>query len=78
MSQLELVGLVEIAERCGVARQTARQWRHRGLLPEPGWMVSGAPIWEWRTIEEWARSSGRVSEDHPPPSWRAGPHKERA
>lgn len=56
------VGLGEIAERLGVARSTVDAWRHRGLLPEPTWpSVGGRPAWEWATIEQWARSTGRLT-----------------
>jgi hypothetical protein len=55
------VGLAEMAERLGVKAQTARMWRHRNLLPEPEWTVSGQPAWNWSTIEEWARSTGRLT-----------------
>src|SRR5690606_21271027 len=55
------VGLVEIAERLGVERQTVDAWRHRGVLPDPAWTVGGRPAWAWSTIEEWARHTGRLS-----------------
>lgn len=56
----EPVGLVEIAERLGVKRGTAKQWHHRRLLPAPRWVVSGAPAWDWSAVERWARESGRL------------------
>ena len=59
--QPEPVGLVEIAERLGVKPQTARMWRHRELLPEPSWVVSGQPAWHWPDIEAWARRTGRLA-----------------
>lgn len=62
--QLQLcdpVGLAEMAERLGVKPQTARMWRHRNLLPEPDWTVSGQPAWSWSTIEAWARATGRLT-----------------
>jgi len=55
------VGLVEIAERLGVERQTVDAWRHRRLLPDPAWTVGGRPAWAWSTIEAWARYTGRLS-----------------
>lgn len=55
------VGLVEIAERLGVERQTVDAWRHRRLLPDPAWTVGGRPAWAWSTIEAWARHTGRLS-----------------
>jgi len=57
---LDIVGLKEIAERLGVKQQTAAAWRYRGLLPAPEGTVSGAPAWNWATIDTWARSSGRL------------------
>lgn len=60
MAPLDIVGLKEIAERLGVKQQTAAAWRHRNLLPPPEGTVSGAPAWQWRTIEEWAVRTGRV------------------
>lgn len=54
------VGLTEIAEMLGVEAQTARNWRTRGVLPEPDWTVGGRPVWELRTIERWARQTGRM------------------
>lgn len=57
---LDIVGLVEIAGRLGVKRDTTDQWRARGLLPEPTWTVGGRPAWPWRHIEEWAERTGRI------------------
>lgn len=54
------VGLVEIAQRLGVTRATADQWRVRGVLPAPDWTVGGRPAWDWPTIEAWARATGRL------------------
>ncbi len=56
------VGLLEIAARLGVARQTAKGWRLEGLLPPPRWTVSGYPAWEWKDVERWARKTGRLHE----------------
>jgi len=54
------VGLVEIADRLGVARGVVDQWRHRGLLPEAEWTVGGRPAWKWETIQAWAKKTGRL------------------
>jgi hypothetical protein len=59
MTQIDIVGLKEMAERLGVKQQTAAAWRHRGLLPPPEGTVSGAPAWTWATIERWAIQTGR-------------------
>ena len=59
-TDVDPVGLVEIAERLGIIRQTADTWRQRGLLPPPRWTVGGRPAWTWADIEEWARETGRL------------------
>lgn len=63
---VEPVGLVEIAERLGVKRETAGMWHYRSQrgelpvpMPEPRWTVSGGPAWRWSDIEKWARRTGR-------------------
>ena len=56
----EPVGLSDIARRLGVAQQTAKQWKLRGLLPEPKWTVGGRPAWDWPQIEKWAKKTGRA------------------
>ncbi len=60
MSSLDIVGIKEIAERLGVKPQTAATWRLRNLLPAEEGTVSGAPAWNWSTIENWARHTGRL------------------
>ena len=60
MDSLDIVGLKEIAERLNVKPQTAAAWKHRGLLPQPEWTVSGVPAWRWSTIAWWAASTGRA------------------
>ena len=54
------VGISEIADRLGVQRATVDQWRHRGLLPDPRWTISGNPAWDWSDIETWAQETGRA------------------
>ena len=56
------VGAAEIAARLGVRPQTVHTWRHRKLMPEPRWTVSGQPAWDWPEIEAWARRTGRLRE----------------
>jgi predicted DNA-binding transcriptional regulator AlpA len=57
------VGLAEIAARLGVTRQTADNWRTRGVLPEQRWTVGGRPAWAWSDIEAWAKETGRLGSD---------------
>lgn len=59
-SKPELVGVQEIAELLDVVHQTAKQWRARGVLPEPEWTVSGVPVWRKATILKWAKETGRL------------------
>lgn len=59
---LDLVGLTEIAELCGVGPQTPYRWRTRHVLPDPEWTVSGSPVWRRAVIVEWARASGRLAD----------------
>ena len=54
------VGAAEIAARLGVRAQTVHTWRHRKLLPQPRWTVSGQPAWDWPEIAAWARQTGRL------------------
>jgi len=56
------VGAAEVAERLGVKPQTVYTWRQRRLMPEPHWIVSGQPAWDWAEIEAWARQTGRLRE----------------
>jgi ParB family chromosome partitioning protein len=56
------VGTREIAELLKVKAPTVEMWRHRGLLPEPRWVISGTPIWEATEIEQWARATGRLKD----------------
>lgn len=54
------VGLIEIAARLGVQRNTVDVWRQRDLLPQPDWTVGGRPAWNWPTIRSWAEQTGRL------------------
>ena len=54
------VGSSDIAARLDVQVATVKMWRHRGLLPEPEWTVSGRPCWNWSSIQAWASSTGRL------------------
>lgn len=61
MDLIDPVGLVEIAARLSVRRETADTWRHRGVLPEPVCEVGGRPCWDWPDVERWARETGRLT-----------------
>lgn len=59
--EVEPVGLVEIAQRLNVQRNTAKVWHARGLLPAHRWTVSGNPAWNWPEVKAWAQQTGRMS-----------------
>jgi hypothetical protein len=54
------LGEVEIAALLRVQPKTPRQWRKRGLLPEPHGTVSGRPWWPEAVILRWAKETGRL------------------
>jgi hypothetical protein len=54
------VGLTEIRQLLGAARNTVDGWRSRKLLPDPDWPVGGRPAWRWAKVEAWARATGRL------------------
>lgn len=53
----DLVGVTDIAQRLGVAVNTAWRWSkgERGKdFPEPAGRIGGRPVWKWRDVEKWA------------------------
>jgi hypothetical protein len=58
---IDLVGAQEIAGRLGVTIHTVHKWRQRNLLPAPSWRLGAGDIWQWETIEAWARETGRLA-----------------
>ena len=58
---VDLVGAQEIAGRLDVSIHTVHQWRTRKLLPAPDWRLGAGDIWQWTTIEAWARETGRLT-----------------
>jgi predicted DNA-binding transcriptional regulator AlpA len=51
----DLVGVTDIAERQGVAVNTAWRWSRRDDFPEPIGAIGRRPVWRWRDVERWAR-----------------------
>lgn len=54
------VGMVEVAQRLGVAYRTVVTWGNRKVLPARDYTVGGRPAWEWATIRAWAEETGRL------------------
>jgi predicted DNA-binding transcriptional regulator AlpA len=54
------VGSADIAKRLGLKRQTVAVWRRRHPdFPQPRWIVSGQPAWDWQDIVPWLERTGR-------------------
>ncbi len=54
-----LMGVDDVADRCGVTRKAVEAWRDRGApkgnpLPDPEIKVAGVLIWLESTIDAWA------------------------
>lgn len=54
------VGVREIAQRLGSTSSAISQCLHRGEMPDPRWVVSGRPAWDWPDVEVWAVERGRL------------------
>jgi hypothetical protein len=77
------VGLVEVADRLGLARQTLTNLRYASLhgtggvhpFPAPRWTIGGkTPAWDWQLdIVPWATATGRLGDGgRGVPDWRHG------
>lgn len=56
-----LIGVADVAllAEPPVQEKTVRQWKWRGLLPEPDFAKGGKPLWFRETILEWLYETGR-------------------
>ena len=61
LALIDPVDLPEIARRLGVKLHTTYVWMHHNKLPEPDVRFSQRPVWSWAKIEEWAKTTGRLS-----------------
>lgn len=55
------VDIAAIAERLEVPKNTVNVWRFRKVLPDPDYPLAVGPVWEWATIEEWAKRTNRYA-----------------
>jgi hypothetical protein len=59
---LPLVGLIEVAQRAGVARPTVSSWRTRPIVPpfpQPVAELAVGPVFWWPAVREWLEATGR-------------------
>jgi hypothetical protein len=54
--------MVEIAATLpdDVSHNTVKQWRNRGLLPDPTWILATGPAWTDEDIEPWIAAARRA------------------
>ena len=64
---MDLVSVVEIADRAGTTPGTVHSWRHRHAdFPVPLVTLAIGPVWEWRPVHDWLarpRKAGRPRVD---------------
>lgn len=63
---LDPVGPGDIADRLGVTSAAVANWRARGLLPAPLFVVSCGAVWPWLVVRRWAIETGRLTESPSP------------
>src|SRR4051812_43254587 len=56
----ELVGVAEVAARLGLTAERVRQLSKSGVMPEPLGELGRRVVWDWRDVESWAHSEGRL------------------
>ena len=58
----DLVDFSAIADRLNVKVATVRQWDQRKYLefPDPELSLATGRLWNWDTIERWAKDTGRL------------------
>ena len=60
---LPLVGLIEIAQKAGVKRNTVTSWRDRhDDFPEPVKELAVGPIFWWPHVRDWLVHTGRATD----------------
>lgn len=62
MFGVDLMGIAEIAQMLGLTRQRADQLSRDGAFPRPVADLKAGRIWSTEAIEEWARRTGRITD----------------
>ncbi len=60
MTDCVIVSTRDVADRLGVKQRTVYKWRQRGIFPDPD-LKQVPPLWDWSTVEAWAKNTGRLS-----------------
>jgi predicted DNA-binding transcriptional regulator AlpA len=50
-----LIGITEIGERFGVAKNTAWRWTRRPDFPAPAARLASGPVWRAADVDAWER-----------------------
>lgn len=62
---ITLIGIDEFARLAGVKPSTIRQFRWRGVLPEPAGYVQRSPYWRPETVAVWIANRRRPEDGRP-------------
>ena len=54
---MDIVDRAAIAARLGTTPGTVKSWEHRPVdFPSPLVRLAIGPVWEWETVEQWAKA----------------------
>jgi predicted DNA-binding transcriptional regulator AlpA len=76
----DLLVLRDIAKRLRISMRTIRRWKTEGLLPRPGFKLSGVERWYRSEIEMWIKVCGMSDSEGAtrPPSAKRGQSRRNA
>jgi predicted DNA-binding transcriptional regulator AlpA len=61
-SRTELVIAADIAERLGISRARVSVLTARPGFPRPVGRLGRSEVWQWSSVERWARETGRLDQ----------------
>ncbi len=61
-THIDLVGLIEIADRAGVTSQQVEDWIDERSFPEPTAELAEGPFWVWGPVHLWLRQHDHRSD----------------